>query len=212
MARRLGVSREDVIAAAVKVCDRDGVAGLTVAAVAGEVGCRPPSVYHHVDGLDGLLRAITFLAIEDLSAAVEAAAGDTPAERLRAMVRATHEWAVSHPARYDAVTRRIDSAADPELAAARAQLLLPVQDALIDLGVPPADRPSLVAATLATVRGSIAADLDASADSDHVEARAAGRDLLLQLVLDHIAATYGATAATVTAGVGRPDDATTTSP
>ena len=73
MARRLGVSRSDIIDAAVRVCDREGLAGLTVAAVAAEVGCRPPSVYHHVDGLDGLLRAVTFVAAEQLVAAMEAA-------------------------------------------------------------------------------------------------------------------------------------------
>ena len=48
MARRLGISRDDVLAAAVKLTQRGQ--RLTVAAVAHELDCKPPSIYHHLPG------------------------------------------------------------------------------------------------------------------------------------------------------------------
>ncbi len=162
MARRLGVSREDVIAAAVRVGDRAGLDGLTVAAVAAEVGCRPPSVYHHVDGLDGLVRAVTLVAAIHLTDHLEEVARDTDGrQRLRALLHGAHRWGVQHPARFDALRRPVDPDVDPELAAARAAVLLPVQDALVKLGVPAEHRAPLLAALVAAVRGCIAADIDA---------------------------------------------------
>lgn len=205
VARRLGVAREDVVAAAVRVCDRSGVAGLTVAAVAEEVGCRPPSVYHHVDGLDGLVRAVTLVAAEQLATALVAAGRDAGEGALAAIVTVAHDWGIRHPARYDALRRPLDAADDPDLVAARAAILLPVHDALSSLGIPTADRPQLVAAIVAAVRGCIAADLDAPADDDSLaaEARAAGHQLLIDLVLDHVESVRGrALAAEAPVGTG----------
>lgn len=52
MAARLGISREDVHEAVVKIW-REGDKRITVAAVAKELGCAPPSIYHHLpNGLD----------------------------------------------------------------------------------------------------------------------------------------------------------------
>ena len=192
MARRLGVSRGDVVAAAVRVCDREGLHGLTVAAVAADVGCRPPSVYHHVDGLDGLVRAVTFVAAEQLVAVLEGAGrGNGATGALEPMIAAAHDWGVRHPGRFDALRRPVDADADPELAAARSQVLLPVQDALVALGVPAPRRAALVAALVAAVRGCIAADLDAERDHSTTGARTAGRELLVRLLLDHVASLGG---------------------
>lgn len=190
MARRLGVSREDVVAAAVRVCDRNGIAGLTVAAVAAEVGCRPPSVYHHVEGLDGVLRAVTLVAATHLVDELERAIRDQEGlAAVRAMVAAARAWGVAHPGRFAALRNPTGSRADPELAAARAAVLLPVQDALAAAGVPRAQRPPLVAALIAAVRGCIAADLEAGTGGPPTlaDARLAGHDLLVGLLLDHIA-------------------------
>lgn len=189
MARRLGVSRDDVVAAAVSVADRDGLGELTVAAVASEVGCRPPSVYHHVDGLDGLLRAVALVAAEDLSATLEAAVQDrTGRDAVAALTEAAHGWGVAHPARFEAVRRPIDAAEHPDLAAACNATLLPFQDALLDAGVPAEQRPTVLAALLTAIRGGVLADIDAS-DHDVLEptARRAGRELVIGLVLDHLA-------------------------
>lgn len=190
MARRLGVSREDVVAAAVRIGDRDGLDGLTVAAVATEVGCRPPSVYHHVDGLDGLVRAVTLVAADHLTTQLQLAARDAEGlERLHAMLQAAHRWGVGHPGRFDALRRPVDPGADPELAAARVGVLLPVQDVLVELDVPADRRAPLLAALVAAVRGGIAAELDAGGvgDGGAIDpAVTAGHELLVRLLLDHV--------------------------
>lgn len=190
MARRLGVSREDVIAAAVRVCDRDGSDGLTVAAVAAEVGCRPPSVYHHVEGLDGVLRAVTLVAAAHLVDELQDAIRDQEGvAAVRAVVSAARQWGLAHPGRFAALRTPVGPDADPELAAARAAVLLPVQDALAAAGVPRAQRPALVAALVAAVRGCISADLDAETrgTATPADARTVGHDLLVELLLGHIA-------------------------
>lgn len=52
MAARLGITQNDVYEAVVRLW-RKGEDRLTVAAVAKELGCAPPSVYHHLpNGLD----------------------------------------------------------------------------------------------------------------------------------------------------------------
>lgn len=193
VARRLGVSREDVIAAAVRIADRDGLAGLTVAAVAGEVGCRPPSIYHHVDGLDGLVRAVTLVAADHLTSLMQRTARDAEGtERLRAMATAAHQWGIEHPGRFDALRRPVDATADPEVAAARAGVLLPLQDVLVDLGVPAERRAPLLLALVAAVRGCVAADLEAPPGPNEGDGpgaagrREAGRELLVGLLVDHV--------------------------
>jgi AcrR family transcriptional regulator len=179
-----------VVAAAVLVCDRDGLAGLTVAAVAGEVGCRPPSVYHHVDGLAGLSRAVALVATRDLVATLQDAVADrTGLDACTALAAATRAWAAAHPHRVEAL-RYHDDVEDPELETARAGALLLFQDTIAGLGIAPADRPALVAMLLAALRGAI----DAANDSKHHDtegldaARATGHDLLVDLALEHLAA------------------------
>lgn len=191
MARRLGVSRDDVVAAAVRIGDRDGLDGLTVAAVATEVGCRPPSVYHHVDGLDGLVRALTLVAADHLTSQLQLAARDADGlEALRAILLAAHRWGVGHPGRFAALDRPVEPSADPELAAARAGVLLPVRDVLVELGVPAARRRPVLAALVAAVRGCIAAELALGRigdDNGSMDATlAAGHELLVRLLLDHV--------------------------
>jgi AcrR family transcriptional regulator len=53
---RRGLDRAQVIEAAATLADRDGLESVTLGRLAGELGVRPPSLYNHVDGLDGVLR------------------------------------------------------------------------------------------------------------------------------------------------------------
>lgn len=220
MARRLGVSRDDVVAAAVRICDRDGVDGLTVAAVASEVGCRPPSVYHHVDGLDGLVRAVTLVAAQQLTQVYEdIVAEKSGIDALRAIVAAGTAWALEHPARYRILLRIVDPERDPEVAAVRNACLLPIQDALAQTGVPPAARPAMLAALIAVMRGVNAGELVAAThaattgerDEDDKGPylaldRVTGHRLLIELLLDHIrsAAEQDAVAPAVETGRTQP--------
>ncbi len=188
MARRLGVSRQDVIAAAVRLSDDGGLEALTVAAVADAVGCRPPSVYHHVDGLAGLSRAVALAATRDLIQTLEEATdGLDGMAACTALVDSAREWGSTHPHRVEAL-RYHDEVEDPDLATARAESLLLFQDAVAGLGIPAEDRPPLVAMLLSALRGAIDGGHDAKRhEGDGLsEARVAGNDLLITLAMEHL--------------------------
>lgn len=198
MARRLGVSREDVVDAAVLVSDRDGFDALTVAAVADEVGCRPPSVYHHVDGLSGLAAAVALVATRDVTERLRAAAeGTSGIETIKALVAEGRAWGAEHPNRFDATMMKITDDESSELGAARDEVLLLWQDAVAGLGIPAADRPPLVSALLAAVQGCVSIERAARfrGNNDLTEARRAGHDLVVGLVVDHLASVSAQTTA-----------------
>jgi AcrR family transcriptional regulator len=105
MARR-GLDTGRVIDAAVSIADRDGLDAVTLARVADSLGVRPPSLYHHVDGRDGLLRAIALRAVGELTARLQAAAlGRAGPEALAAAAHAYRDYAHAHPGRYAATLR-----------------------------------------------------------------------------------------------------------
>ena len=66
--------------------EREGVAGLTVRAVAAEAGVAPMGVYNHFDGKPGLLLAVLQRAFDGLREAVTVSSS-VPAERAPGRVR-----------------------------------------------------------------------------------------------------------------------------
>ncbi len=189
MARRLGVTRQDVADAAVLVAERDGLDALTVAAVAAELGCRPPSVHHHVPGIDGLLAAVAGLGARELATALgDACRGRTGADGVRCCVEVTRAWAHAHPALFAALERPapVPDAGVPELADARRVLLDEPRRALAEAGVPDAERDRWLAALVAVVRGTHAVERAGEPGDD--DARAGAHELLLELLLDALPA------------------------
>jgi AcrR family transcriptional regulator len=96
---RRGLDGDAVVAAAVRVADRDGFDALTLAAVAAEVGVRVPSLYHHVDdGLPGLRARVRRHALERLGARLrEATEGRSGRAAVAGMIHALHAFGVAHP-------------------------------------------------------------------------------------------------------------------
>jgi AcrR family transcriptional regulator len=60
---RRGLDAERVVDAAAQLADAHGLQAVTLARVAGELGVRAPSLYNHVEGRDGLLRAVASWAL-----------------------------------------------------------------------------------------------------------------------------------------------------
>lgn len=97
-APRNTLSRERVIAAAMELADADGIAALTVRALATRLEVRPMSLYHHVANKDELLDAL----VEQVYAEMERpdpTAGDWRSELLRRgesmrAVLLRHPWAM----------------------------------------------------------------------------------------------------------------------
>ncbi len=115
---RAGLTAERVTDAAVAIADAEGLDALTLARLAGELGVRTPSLYHHVAGLDGARRAVALRGLVELGDALRTAAlGRSGPEALRTVAVAYRAYARAHPGSY-AATQRSDLTHDPDLRAA----------------------------------------------------------------------------------------------
>ena len=132
---RAGLSRAAVVGAAAELADEVGWERLTLAALAARLGVRLPSLYKHIDSLDGLRRDVAVLAVGELGAAVGGAAiGRAGGAALRPVAAAYREYALHHPGRY-AATVRAPAAADAEHIAAAETVLRVVLAVLSGYGL-----------------------------------------------------------------------------
>src|SRR3981189_1729196 len=108
-----GALRDALLKAAETVLERDGLAGLTLRAVAREAGVSHAAPTHHFGDLTGLvseLAAIGFRQFNAAMAAAGAAAGSTPMEKALARAKAYVAYAQAHPGMYGLMfrTERLD--------------------------------------------------------------------------------------------------------
>ncbi len=83
------ITRQRLVETAVALLDEHGPDALTLTAVASALGVRTPSLYHHVDGLDGLRLDVRVHGIERLGDALQrAATGRSGRDALAAVARA----------------------------------------------------------------------------------------------------------------------------
>jgi AcrR family transcriptional regulator len=100
---RAGLDTERVVDAAAAIADAEGLDGITLARVARGLGVRAPSLYNHVDGRAGLLRALALRGVRELTAALrDAAVGRSGTDALGATARAYRAYAGAHPGLYAA--------------------------------------------------------------------------------------------------------------
>lgn len=106
---------DDILAAAARVLDRDGVEGLSLRAVARETGIAAPSIYAHFADRDAVLTAVVELYLARLLVTVTAArdAHDDPVDALLASANAYARFAAEEPAGYRALFGRIDRTGPP---------------------------------------------------------------------------------------------------
>lgn len=133
--RRPRLDRDAVLAAAAQVVTARGWAGLTMAAVAAEVGVRVPSLYHHVGTVEELRSALQVRTMRRLSDAFrDAAMGRSGTDGLVALGAAQRAFALENRELYiGATTEPLDrtayfAAALPGLGAFLAVLGLPLDD------------------------------------------------------------------------------------
>ncbi len=100
---RAGLSRPLLTARAAEIADENGWDQLTLAAVAGAVGVRQPSLYKHVESLAALRRDVSVAGARDLADALTSAAvGRSGPAALGAMADAYRDYARRFPGRYAA--------------------------------------------------------------------------------------------------------------
>ncbi|MFN2207190.1 MAG: TetR/AcrR family transcriptional regulator [Candidatus Promineifilaceae bacterium] len=106
MVKRRQLTKDRVLETAVDLAEASGgVDELTLTALAAELDVRVPSLYNHIDGLDGLREDLALLTGRRLLAEIlQAAFGKTGAEALRAMAQAYRDFALRNPAIYPLTT------------------------------------------------------------------------------------------------------------
>jgi AcrR family transcriptional regulator len=107
-----GALRDALLQAAERVLERDGLAGLTLRAVAREAGVSHAAPTHHFGDLTGLVSELAAIGFRQFNAAMTAASppGIPPIERGMARAKAYIAYAQAHPGMYGLMfrTERLD--------------------------------------------------------------------------------------------------------
>lgn len=102
--RRL--NSETVVDGAVELVNEQGPDALSLAELAARFRVRPPSLYNHVDGLDGLRHALALRGLQGLAEAMRgAAAGRAGFDAIRAVAGAYRGYAHAQPGVYSFTLR-----------------------------------------------------------------------------------------------------------
>jgi AcrR family transcriptional regulator len=153
---RAGLTPQRVVQEAGAVADATGLGRLTLAAVAERFGVAIPSLYKHVDGLDGLRRDLAVLAVRELTAALSrAAVGRAGRDALHAMAGAYRAYASAHPGRY-AASVRAPAPGDAEHLAAAEDALDVFRAVLGGYGIAGADAIDAIRGLRAAMHGFVA--------------------------------------------------------
>lgn len=108
---RAGLTTDRVVREAAGLADEQGLAAVTVSAVARRFDVKAASLYSHVAGTDDLRTRVALLALEELAdLAADAVAGRSGADALVALADVYRDYARTHPGRYDATRVRLDPA------------------------------------------------------------------------------------------------------
>jgi AcrR family transcriptional regulator len=167
---RAGLTPDVVARAAADLLNREGRQALTLARVADELGVRSPSLYNHIDGLEGLEREVALGGVDQLADVCRTAVmGRSGADALRAMAHAYRDFALSQPGVY-ALTQ-VARPQDAEYEAKATRALEPVIAVLAGFGLEGDDlihaaralRAGLHGFTLLEVQGGFGLDVDVDA-------------------------------------------------
>ncbi|MBV7332291.1 TetR/AcrR family transcriptional regulator [Chloroflexi bacterium TSY] len=97
----LDITRQEIKDAARQLMAEKGTAGLSVRAIARQMGMTAPALYHYYASLNDLITALIEDAFTQLAETLEAAAADaawkTSTQRLIAVAHAYRQWALTHP-------------------------------------------------------------------------------------------------------------------
>lgn len=108
-------SLEAIVAAGRRALAEDGLEGLTMQRVAGDVGVRAPSLYKHVRNRAELVRLVIEDVLRDLAATLEkAVTAEHPDADLRALARAFRRFAHRNPNAYGLLFSRVPEEFAPD--------------------------------------------------------------------------------------------------
>ncbi|MEX0853435.1 MAG: TetR-like C-terminal domain-containing protein [Bauldia sp.] len=155
---RAGLTPTAVVERAEAVADRDGLEAVTLARLASEFGVRSPSLYKHVEGLDGVRRALAVRGLIEANARIQrATVGKTRDEALLALARAYWQFARDRPGLY-AASLRAPTPRQNDVAAAGEALLGTVLSVVASYGVSGDDALHATRGLRAIIHGFVSLD------------------------------------------------------
>jgi AcrR family transcriptional regulator len=112
---RVGLTGDDVVAAAAGLADEFGFGAVTMGLLADRLGVRPPSLYKHVGSLADLQHRVATLAMTELGEVIrDAVQGRAGVDALAALLTAVRAYVTAHPGRYSAtVGAELAGSGDP---------------------------------------------------------------------------------------------------
>jgi AcrR family transcriptional regulator len=132
---RAGLSPELIVAEAARLVDEAGRERLTLSELAKRFGVAQPSLYKHLDGLDGLNRLLAVLVLREVGETMRrASTGKAGADAISALATAYRAYALAHPGRYPYMLRA-PAPGDDALAAAVAEILSIFDDVFSGYGI-----------------------------------------------------------------------------
>ncbi len=106
---RAGLNAQVLTLSAAELADEEGLAGVTLAALARRFHVRAPSLYAHISSSRGLKQRVAVLALAETADRVgEAVAGRSGRDALDALGRAYRDYAAAHPGRHQATILPLD--------------------------------------------------------------------------------------------------------
>jgi AcrR family transcriptional regulator len=165
---RVGLTREDVLRAAVRLADDEGVAAVSMRRVASELGVEAMTLYHHVAGKDALLDG---MVEEVLRSARSPQPSDDWQAVLREYARTLREALLTHPALISLVATR------PALTTRNQDLVEAVLTALCSHGFEPKAALDVLHSLAGFVVGHVVLDT-ATPDTDGSDVDASTHPLL----------------------------------
>ncbi len=120
---RAGLTTEIVVETAMKIADKEGIAQLTLFRIAEELGVKSPSLYEHVDGIEGLIKLLRLRGLKimarEFQRAVIGVSGD---EAIRRFADSFRSFVKEHPSLYS-LTVESDIEDDEEIRAVAGEIL-----------------------------------------------------------------------------------------
>jgi AcrR family transcriptional regulator len=174
------LSRDGIINAALSFLDREGWDGLTINALAAQLGTKGPSLYNHVHSLEDLRRNVRMRVIGDIIAMLNTVGqGRTRDDAVLVMAGAYRSYAHHHPGRYSAFTRMPLGGDDPEYTAATRAAAEPVIDVLASYGLAGEDAFYAALEFWAALHGFVL--LEMTGVMDDIDVDAVFSDMVLRL-------------------------------
>jgi AcrR family transcriptional regulator len=181
--------RNALVAAAVRVIERDGRAGLTVRAVAAEADVAPMGVYNHLQGKSGLLVAVLASGFDGLTAAVTWDSIAEPESAFLGVGRRYRRFALGRPVTYGLM---FGGGVPAEVHTQIAEHAGPAFEALLDTVrhaqragiVRPGETEPLARSTWSAVHGAVSLEIASEQPADAGEAI---YEVVLRMIIDGLA-------------------------